>query len=309
MIELYKAIWTVTGSRQILLVFLSLGIAGLAAVPLDYQKQIINGLTNASLSPSQLGSLCAAMAGIILLNLALKWMLGYRSGLLGEDVVRKIRNRVSLLSRDGADERQSIGAGTFATMVSAEAEEVGTFTGAAISEPLMQAGTLVVIVGYIAATQPVLGLIALSMIVPQVVIVLIVQRQVNALIAKRVRILRRATDNLVVAHADISKLSSEFDDIYESRSRIFLWKQSSKFFLSALNGAGMIAILLLGGWQVLQGNTDVGTIVAATVGLSRIKGPTNFLIAFYRQVSATSVKYELLRAAATHRSTANGQEM
>ena len=82
MIELYKAIWRVTGTRQVLLVFLSLGIAGLAAVPLEYQKNIINGLTEASLSPSRLLTLCATMGGFILLSLVLKWLLGYRSRVL-----------------------------------------------------------------------------------------------------------------------------------------------------------------------------------------------------------------------------------
>lgn len=298
MIELYKAIWRVTGTRQVLLVFLSLGIAGLAAVPLEYQKNIINGLTEASLSPARLLTLCATMGGFILLSLALKWLLGYRSSLLGEDVIRLIRNRVGALLGGRSDERPQVGSGTFATMVSAEAEEIGMFTGSAISEPLLQAGTLIVVISYIASTQPMLGLIAFLMILPQAAIVLTVQRRVNELIAKRVRILRGASDKLVSPQVDISKLSSEFDEIYESRSKVFLWKQTSKFFLSALNGAGLIAILLLGGWQVLKGNTDVGTVVAATAGLLRIQGPTNFLIAFYRQVSATSVKFELLRAAA-----------
>jgi ABC-type bacteriocin/lantibiotic exporter with double-glycine peptidase domain len=309
MIELYKAIWRVTGSRQTLLVVLSVCIAGLAAVPLEYQKNIINGLTEASLTPARLLTLCAAMGGFILLSLALKWLLGYRSSLLGEDVIRLIRNRVGALSGDRGTDREQLGGGTYATMVSAEAEEIGMFTGSAISEPLLQAGTLIVVISYIASTQPILGLIAFSMILPQVAIVLTVQGRVNALIAKRVRILRGATDKLVGPHVDISKLSAEFDEIYESRARIFLWKQSSKFFLSALNGAGLIAILLLGGWQVLAGNTDVGTVVAATAGLLRIQGPTNFLIAFYRQVSATSVKFELLRAAAGQSAANTGQEV
>jgi len=61
---------------------------------------------------------------------------------------------------------------------------------------------------------------------------------------------------------------------------MFIWKLSTKFVLSALNGASMIAVLLLGGLLVIDG---------------RIQGPTAFLIAFYRQVSATRVKFELSR--------------
>ena len=187
MIELYKAIWRVTGTRQVLLVFLSLGIAGLAAVPLEYQKNIINGLTEASLSPARLLTLCATMGGFVLLSLVLKWLLGYRSSLLGEDVIRLIRNRVGALLGGRSDERPQVGSGTFATMVSAEAEEIGMFTGSAISEPLLQAGTLIVVISYIASTQPMLGLIAFLMILPQAAIVLTVQRRVTALTQRPVK--------------------------------------------------------------------------------------------------------------------------
>ena len=57
---------------------------------------------------------------------------------------------------------------------------------------------------------------------------------------------------------------------------MFLWKLSAKFLLSVINGAGTVGVLMLGGWLVLQGKTDVGTVVAATSGLSRIQGPPPF---------------------------------
>jgi ABC-type bacteriocin/lantibiotic exporter with double-glycine peptidase domain len=76
---------------------------------------------------------------------------------------------------------------------------------------------------------------------------------------------------------------------------MFLWKLSTKFGLSAINGLGTVSVLVLGGWLVIEGRTDVGTVVAATLGLSRLQAPTAFMMAFYRQVSATRVKYDLLR--------------
>ncbi len=45
MIELYRRIWVVTGRQQIILIILSLLVAALAAVPLQFQKGIINGLS------------------------------------------------------------------------------------------------------------------------------------------------------------------------------------------------------------------------------------------------------------------------
>ena len=38
-------------------------------------------------------------------------------------------------------------------------------------------------------------------------------------------------------------------------------------------------------------------VVAATMGLARLQQPWTLLIAFYRQVSAVRVKFELLRSA------------
>ncbi|WP_299945652.1 ABC transporter transmembrane domain-containing protein [uncultured Ruegeria sp.] len=296
MFRLYRAIWRASAGRQVILILLSLAIAGLAAVPLEFQRDIINHLTSANVGVERLLTLGAGMLAVILLSLALKWVLGYRAGTLGEDLIRLIRQRLLVRASDLNQTQESFRKGTMSTAVSAEAEELGKFAGGAFSDPVVQIGTLISVIGYISSTQPGLGLIAFSMIVPQIVIVLVSQRRVNVFVAERVRILRKSTDQLTTE--DIEAVSADinalFDDIYETRRRMFIWKLSAKFLLSVINGAGTVGILMLGGWLVLQGRTDVGTVVAATSGLSRIQGPTAFLIAYYRQVSANRIKFELM---------------
>ncbi|MBB94066.1 MAG: ABC transporter permease [Rhodobacteraceae bacterium] len=294
MLELYAAIWRVSGRRQVILILLSMAIAALAAVPLSYQKDIINELTDDQISQSLLIELCAEMMGIIVLSLGLKWALGFLANTLGEDVIRRLRRRIYGVAVGGGTE---ISAGTATTMVSAEAEELGKFAGSAYSEPVVQLGTMVSVVGYIATAQPFLGLIALCIVAPQVVLVLSTQRVVNRLVAERVQVLRQATRDMVENDlaAEVSAVTTAFDTIYDTRRQMFLWKLSTKFVLSLINGAGTVGVLFLGGWYVLKGQTDVGTVVAATMGLARLQGPTSFLIAFYRQISATRVKFELLR--------------
>jgi len=297
MFQLYATIWRATWRRQILLILLSVGIAALAAAPLQFQKDIINALDAEGTDAAGLMRLCAGMMGVILLSLGLKWLMGYRSGVLGEDVTRRLRGVIvgDGLREGGPDK------GTMAAAVTAEAEELGRFTGAAISEPVVQIGTLVSVVSFIAATQPRLGLLALAIILPQALIVLATQPRVNALVAQRVRILRESTGRITGSDLALAaqQVRDEFDAIYETRRRMFLWKLSTKFVLSTINGAGTVAVLGLGGLLVLQGRSNVGTVVAATSGLARLNGPTTFLIAFYRQVSATRVKYELLREVVT----------
>lgn len=293
MLDLYAAIWRVSGGRQVVLIILSICIAALAAVPLGFQKEIINLLTSGTIDQAKLFSLGAGMMCAIIMSLTLKWIMGYRSGILGEDIIRLIRSRlVEVVARD-----DTVSTGTLSTAVSAEAEEVGKFAGGAFSDPVVQIGTLISVIGFIAATQPKLGMIALALIFPQIVIVLISQRQVNRFVAERVRILRGATGRLT--HEQVQQIEADllcaFGDIYETRRQMFIWKLSSKFLLSVINGAGTVIVLVLGGLYVIDGQTDVGTVVAATLGLGRIQAPTAFLIAYYRQVSVNRVKFDLLR--------------
>ena len=296
MFRLYAAIWRVSAGRQVFLILLSLAIAALAAVPLEFQKDIINLLTKREVGLSELIWLGIGMSAAILLSLGLKWVMGYRSGTLGEDVIRLIRNRITQRALEDGDNRDVIGQGTLTTAISAEAEDLGKFAGSAFSEPVVQIGTLVSVIGYISSTQPGLGVIALCMIAPQVAIVLFSQRQVNVFVAKRVHILRSASDTLNREDIEgaMAEVEAKFDAIYETRRKMYVWKLSTKFLLSAINGAGLVAVLMLGGTLVLDGRTDVGTVVAATAGLARLQGPSTFLIAFYRMVSANRIRFELL---------------
>ena len=295
MLDLYRAIWKATGAHQILLIVLSLGAAALAALPIDYQKRFINRMGEGA-TFDELVMLGIGLAGVILLTQALKWALGYRAGVVGEGAIRLIRRRALERAKENAH-APSRNVGALANIVSAESETVGKFVGSAVSEPLLHVGTLISVVGYIAVTSPGLGIIIACIIVPQAVLVAFTQKQVNALVHDRVVTLRRAVQTL--ASFDLASAASQtaedFDRIFETRRRIVLWKLSTKFILNILNGAGLIIVLVYGGWLVTRGMTDVGTVVAATVALSGIQQPWRALVAFFRTLSVVSVQFELLR--------------
>jgi ABC-type bacteriocin/lantibiotic exporter with double-glycine peptidase domain len=297
---LYRRIWKITGRSQIWLIALSIGIAVLAAVPLQFQKDIINGLAG-NMEWQKLLLLGGLYLCALLLSSTMKFGLGYRSQILSEAVIRLIRHRIFLGSvhEEEVAGEKSAERGTIVTMISSEAEEVGKFVGSAIATPLMQLGILVSVIAYISSTQPFLGLFMIAVVLPQAIIVVAVQKRVNAKIGERVMVLRRATNRFT--EADIKSLENvimnDFDQIYEARRIIYLLKQSSKFALNAINGFGTVGILVFGGWLALEGRTDIGSIVAALSGMARISQPWRELIAFYRDLSATRVKFELLRLA------------
>jgi ABC-type multidrug transport system fused ATPase/permease subunit len=242
------------------------------------------------------------MAGFILLSLALKWALGFRAGLVGEWVIRRLRQVVCEGKGPSKERGGEVRKGTLASMISAESENVGKFVGDAVSQPVLQIGTLLSVIGYIATTQPRLGLVVLMIVLPQAAIVLLTQARINRLVRERVLILRRTVDHITDGElAEIrQEVYDDFDRIYETRRRIFIWKLSTKFVLSAFNGVGLVTVLIFGSWLVIQGRSDVGTVVAATVGLQRIQQPWRLVIAFYRNLSAVRVQFELMRSAIEH---------
>ncbi len=299
MLRFYRAIWHVTGRRQLLLIGLSLLVAAIAAAPLKFQQDIINNLV-ADGDKALLVALCSGFLGVVALSAGLKFALNFSVAAVGESVIRLIRGRVyERVVTDTRDQNApSMHRGTLVTMVSAEAEGVGAFAGSAFAAPLVQVGTLMSVVAFITANQPQLGLIALAVIVPQAIIVVAIQARINAKVRERTRLLRDATDR--VSMSDLRRVEAEvvadFDAILVTRRQTFALKLSVKFLLSVISACGTAGVLLLGGWLVIDGRADAGIVVASLTGLTRLEGPWRELIAFYRQASAMRVGYDMIVA-------------
>jgi ABC-type bacteriocin/lantibiotic exporter with double-glycine peptidase domain len=297
MAALYRAVWRVSGRQQLALIVLSLAVAALAAAPLKFQQLVVNSLVQGG-EVRRLTWLCGGFLGVVLLSAALKFALNLSLSVVGERVVRLLRER--LYANSVSDAASGAGdapkRGTLVTMLSAEAEAVGSFAGAAIAAPLMQFGTLVSVIAFILASQPRLGLLALGVVLPQAVIVLAIQGRINRRVRERVQRLRDASDR--ISESDLRRVEEEvladFGGIFEIRRRIFLLKLSSKFALSAISALGTVGILFLGGWLVLHGRSDIGTVVASMTGLARIEGPWRELVSFFRSASTVRVKYAML---------------
>jgi hypothetical protein len=150
--ELYCAVWRVSGRDQIALILLSLVVAALAAVPLKFQQLAVNSLVDDG-NVFRLAWLCGGFLGAVLLSAGAKFLLGLRLALVGERVVRLIRERLYTNFVAQAAGGSADGAhGTLVTMLAAEAEVVGAFAGSAIATPVVQLGTLLSVIGYIAAS-------------------------------------------------------------------------------------------------------------------------------------------------------------
>ncbi len=85
-------------------------------------------------------------------------------------------------------------------------------------------------------------------------------------------------------------------DVYRLNMQIYLRKFGMNFLMNLLYTLGVIGILAVGGWLLLQGRTEVGTIVAFISGLSRMNGPWGDLVNYFRDLTNAGLKYRMIAA-------------
>ncbi|MGO7423373.1 ABC transporter ATP-binding protein, partial [Rhizobium ruizarguesonis] len=68
-----------------------------------------------------------------------------------------------------------------------------------------------------------------------------------------------------------------------------------------------VGIFALGGYYVVTGKTEIGTVVAFISGLSKITDPWGELVDWYRDLKVTQVKYAMIRDASDAATTLRGE--
>ena len=181
------------------------------------------------------------------------------------------------------------------SIVNSEIETVGGFVGTGVSDPISQLGILVAVVGYMVVVEPVIGLVSVVFLGPQVILVPVIQRKLNALVEKRIGYLREISDD--IADGDTAGgdgFEQRTSRIYRNRVRYYAWKFLGKALLNFLNAAAPLMVLAVGGWMVIEGQTQIGVVVAFISGFARMSDPLRDLIAYYRLYAQTSVKHDMI---------------
>ena len=66
------------------------------------------------------------------------------------------------------------------------------------------------------------------------------------------------------------------------------------FLMNMMHHIGLAAILALGGYYVVTGKTEIGTVVAFVSGLAQVNDPWGDLVNWYRDLKVTQTKYDLI---------------
>jgi ABC-type bacteriocin/lantibiotic exporter with double-glycine peptidase domain len=188
--------------------------------------------------------------------------------------------------------------GQTVNVIGREIDGVGGFVGVSISELVVNVTFLVVILTYMLYIQPVIALISVVFLIPQIVLALYMQGELNTLVERQVGLVRKLGDETVDEAASNSKTartkSPTIGAIFDNRLRFYFLKYGLKTLLNLANAIGPLMVLVVGGWMVIQGQTTIGIVVAFISGLERLSSPLRDLLNFYREFQQAKVQYEMI---------------
>lgn len=289
--------------HQLGLSVLSIAVFLLEMVPLEIQRRIVNDAFKGGDYRTIL-TLALLYAGVAFSQGLIKLAMNLYRNWLGEKAVRSLRLTVQALAqRAPADGSGARAVGIETSLMLAEAEPIGGFVGAFLSEPLVQGGILASIFGYMVFLQPFMALVALLVFIPQLVFVPLMQAAINRRVASRVATLREVSGGMVleVTEADGSVPGHlqrrRIDEVFALDMGIFKLKFSMNFLMNFLNHIAVAGVLAVGGWFVVHGQTEVGTVVAFLSGLARVNDPWGGLVDWFRDLAVTVTKYRLVSSA------------
>jgi ABC-type multidrug transport system fused ATPase/permease subunit len=287
-----------TGKHQLGLALLSTVVFLLSAAPLELQRRIINDLTGKG-SFRAIVWLAVLYAAVALVDQSLKLLLNMYRGWVAESSVRALRRAVFDTELGGAVASPP-DAGVEIAMVLEEAEPIGGFTGLALSEPVLQGGVLVSVLGYMLFLQPYLALLGIAFFIPQVVFVPLLQGAINRRAQARILVKRALSGEIADGHASPGDQTQaqRIQRIFRFNIGIYWLKYLMNLAMNMMHFLSVAVALCVGGWFVLQDRIELGTVVAIVGGLGKLNDPWGDLVSWFRELSVVRVKYRLFAEAA-----------
>jgi ABC-type bacteriocin/lantibiotic exporter with double-glycine peptidase domain len=282
-----------TGKHQVGLAILSTSVFALSAVPLELQRRIVNTIVDHGAFTTVVW-LALGYASVALTEQCLKLCLNIYRGWVAEDAVRTLRTAIGgycSLEDSAAD------TGVEISMILDEVEPIGGFTGVSVSEPLLQGGILVSVLSYMLYLDHSLALLSLAFFVPQLVFVPLLQAAINRRAQARILTKRGISGRVIEAAAalphDWQWAKAPIERVFTLNMGIYRLKYTMNLLMNLMHYSAVAVALGVGGWLVLQGRLDIGTVVAIVGGLGKLNDPWGDLVNWARELSVVNVKYRL----------------
>ena len=295
-VAFFGLVLRVSGGDQIWLSVFAGLIAILSTVPLEVQRRVVDR----SLKEGSFRSILvfvAAFVGAALLQGSAKLLYNVYRSWVSEHAVRSLRTYVNW-REDVVVGATAASEGTEISMIVAEAEPIGSFVGESVSEPLLQAGIMASVMVYLVILQPLMAVVIGAVFLPQLLFVPLMQRAITARARARIATLRGASAALVGEGGGEDGRRGQddrFKSVFALNMGIYRLKFTMNFLTNLCHQLGVAGILGIGGWFVVRGETQVGTVVAFVSGLATMKDPWDDLTTWFQTMMVTRARYELMR--------------
>jgi len=314
--SIYRYILKYSARDQIYLLILTAISMPLVYIGLEIPKMIINNaLGGVDIPDKVLGMeinqlqylfiLCFVYLGLALVNGVLKYFMSVYRGVLGERMLRRFRYTLyNHILRFPLKHFRRISSGELIPIITSETKALGGFIGDSIALPAFQGGLLLTYLIFIFNQGVWLGLAAIALYPPQMIIIPRLQRKINKLAKKRILHIRKLSDHIGETVSGISDIHSHYTRQYEQATishrlgQIFLIRfeiYKKKYFIKFLNN--FLAVLTpfffysMGGYMVLQGELSLGALVAVLAAYKDLSSPWKELLKFYQITQDVKVKH------------------
>ncbi|MEQ9640642.1 MAG: ABC transporter ATP-binding protein [Alphaproteobacteria bacterium] len=249
---------------------------------------------------------CAAFLVLVLVNQAFKYVINVYRGVTGERMLRRLRYELyNRILRFPHSVFKKLSQGEIIAMITAEVEPLGGYISESVSLLVFQGGTLLVILGFLLVQNVYMALAAIALYPVQFYLIPKLQMKVNALGKERVRLVRRLSDRIgetvqgvqeVHVHDTSLRESAEFSrqlgTIFLVRFDIYVKKFVIKFLNNTIQQLGPFFFYSIGGYLVITGGLEIGTLVAAIAAHKDLGAPWKELLSYYQRKEDARIKYD-----------------
>ncbi|WP_353349650.1 ABC transporter transmembrane domain-containing protein [Aquicoccus sp. SU-CL01552] len=255
-----------------------------------------------------LGVLCIGFLLAVLGHGLLKMRINTMKGVLSERMLRRFRYQlIARILRFPKPYFERVSQGELVSMVTAESEPMGGLMGDAISQPVLQAGQMITILGFLFLQSFWFGLAAVSMIPLQAWLIPKLQRQINLLNKKRIQEVRVLAAVIGESAAGASALringgwryrmaaiTDQLGRLFDIRFDIYQKKFFMKFLNNFIGQMTPFFFFSIGGYLVLQGAVSLGALVAALAAYKDLSSPWKELLAYYNQTQDMALRWDVI---------------
>ncbi|TMM51770.1 ABC transporter transmembrane domain-containing protein [Sulfitobacter sabulilitoris] len=317
--SLFAFIWTHSKKAQLGLLAVTAALFPLLYLTLELPKRIINDAIGASGTPTEIAGvqfgqvtllaiLCTAFLLAVIAHGLLKMRINTMKGVVAERLLRRFRYAlIGRIIRFPRPYFQRTSQGELVSMVTSEAEPLGGMMGDALAQPVLQAGQMLTILGFLFIQSLWFGLAAMALIPVQAWAIPRLQRRINVLNKARVQQVRRLASQIgeTAAGADTLRrnggwrnrmaiISARLGRLFEIRLAIYRKKFFMKFLNNFLTQITPFMFFSIGGYLVIRGNVSLGALVAALAAYKDLSSPWKELLTYYTQAQEMSQRWSII---------------